>query len=382
MLEISPVVDWISIWIGAFVSLFVTVVVTLLYRWSKPAMERSKLYTDLRAKYFRKSTVTLLRVTTSAADSTLTKLGSSYEFPWITIAFGPFQQRDIDARYIDERRPYWVEVEKWHSELLARQTHSRNPNIYNSPGLRLTSFAVTRVGDEERPSLDLKFCNTDYYHNLVSDQRLDYQFENDDGVLTTLRRKYCGSHDLRMNPYPGNSCHFGVQLAVVTSDEKLIIPVRGNTAIAPGAIAPSVAEGALPATDIGPAGEYLPYLTAARGLREELGIAGETHTSWMSFGANPLTGQYGLVGLTRIDVEFAEVSELFKLSITKDQWENSKLYGVVFTPQGFAEFLEQHPDADWSPFALIAFTHALISTYGWRRVRQQVGHLSVRVARA
>lgn len=375
-------IDWVSIWIGAIVSILLTMALTLLYRWLRQPIRRSRFYTDIRARYFHRWTVTLLRVTTSTEDSTLTKLGKSYEFPWITVAFGPFQQRDIEARYTDEKRRYWPEVAKWHGELLARQDQNKKSNIYNSPGLRLVSFAVSRTGGEERPSLDLRFCNTDYYHNLVSDQRLDYDFENEDGTLTTLRRKYCAAHDLRKQPYGGNACHFGVQLAVVTRDELLVVPVRGDTAIAPGAIAPSVAEGALPATDIGPAGEYLPYLTAARGLREELGVGGETHTSWMSFGANPLTGQYGLVGLTRIDMDFQELKELFELAITKDQWENSKLHGVPFSPRGFAEFLEQRPRAEWSPFALIAFTHALISEYGWRRVRQQLGDISVRVARA
>lgn len=380
LLEVEMLIDWPSIWVGAVVSILLTAAATIVFRVTRRRFARSRLATEFRARYLQRSVRTILKVTSSDGDPAMTKLGSSFEFPWVTVAFGPFQNRDINAHYTSMQRQYWPEVDKWHAELLWRQSKLLNPSLYNSPGLRLVDFTVSRTGGEERPALGLKFCDTDYYHNIVSDQRLDFQFENDDGTLTTLRKKYCTYQDLRVRPFAGNACHFGVQLAVVTQDDQLIIPVRGNTAIAPHAVAPSVAEGALPASDIGPAGEYLPYLTATRGLREELGIADESRTSWLSFGANPLTGQYGLVGLTRVDATFEEVAELHRLAITKDQWENSMISGIPFTPEAFAQFLELEKDREWSPFALIAYTHSLISTYGWRRLRDQVGHISVKVS--
>lgn len=374
--------DWPSILIGAIVTIMLTAAIAASVRIFRTAAQRSKLYSSARSLVSNKSTTRLLRVTTSELDPAQTKVGKSFEFPWITVSFGPFRYADISAHYTSLEKSYWPEVNAWYQKLTERQSADTNSAIYNSPGLRLVSFSASRVGAEERPSLDLQFCDTDYYRNLVSDQRLDFKFENSDGTITTLRSKYCATEDLRVKPFSGNACHFGVQLAVVTSDSRLVIPLRGNTAIAPGTVSPSVAEGALPSADIGPAGQYLPHLTALRGLREELGIADEPFINWLSFGVNPITAQYGLVGLTHVDATFDEVSELFQLNIVKDQWENSTLSGVQFTPEGFAQFVEQRPELEWSPFALIAFTHALLAENPWRRVRNALGDVSVHVAQA
>lgn len=368
--------DWTTLTVGTIVTLVITALITLTIRSSARKLRRTAVYSKVRAQIFQRNTDRLLRITSSATNPERTVIGEKFSFPWITVAFGPFQDRDITGRYSAVERPYWPIVKEWYGKLVDRHGNDPSSGIYNSPGLRLVSFTASRSGAEERPSLILRFCDTNFFYNLVSDQRLDFQFEAADGVITTLREKYGNATDLRLAPYDGNACHFGIQLAVVTKDEKLVIPVRGNTAIARGAVSPSVAEGALPASDIGPVGEYLPNLTASRALREELGIPGEASTTWLSFGANPQTGQYGLVGITHVEETFSELGELFRLAITKDQWENSELYGIAFSPEGLAQFIRSKPDLQWSPFALIAFTHALIDSYGWRRVKNELGSVS------
>lgn len=367
---------------GALVSLAIAIIASVVVRRVRRRLDRSSTVARLRARK-RGDLVRIHTVEVAEAQACATRIGPSFEYAWVTVAYGPFPEESIEAKFSPVQGRHPKEVEDWYDQLVQARKSDGQGGPYNSPGLRLRAFDTgRRLGPEERVVLGLDFILTDYYRHLTSDQRLDMEFPTPQGVITTLRKKYFADHDLRSGPYPGVSCHFGIQLSVVTKDDKLIIPVRGvGTAVSSGLVAPSVGEGALPAADMGAQGWYLPRATVARGLREELGVHSFEEPTWLSLGANYLTGQFALVASVRIGQSFTDLRELHELDLPKDKWENARLFGILFSPESFAEFIQGHPDFVWSPFALAAFTHHLVHEFGIKRVSRAIGELSVPTGR-
>src|SRR5262249_43643701 len=129
-----------------------------------------------------------------------------------------------------------------------------------------------------------------------------------DGRAYTLRERYASEVDLRRAPVPEFATYWGVGLSVITADGLLLVTERGNTAVAPNAFSPSVAEIALRAADSTADGAPDHLGTARRGLLEELGVelAGDEVT-WLSLGANTYTCGYALIGRVNSNHTLSEV---------------------------------------------------------------------------
>jgi hypothetical protein len=199
---------------------------------------------------------------------------------------------------------------------------------------------------------------------LASDQRLD--------VLTTyggrtysLRERYASDATFRDHPVAQLASHWGVQLGVVTKDRFLVVPQRGNTAVEPYAFSPSVGEGAHRLRDSDASGAPNHTSIARRGLEEELGVGLlDTELRWLSFGCNPVTGQYTLVGRVDSRYSYEELVRRFSVGVSKDKWETRALNAVDFSPQAFVDFASTD-ERRFSPFALIAFVHCLVDEFGY-----------------
>ncbi len=369
--------EWRLMVYGALVSVPVTAIVVHGARQVRNRLLRTSVARTYRS--IRSGNLKALRsIERATNDPTSTLIGAMFTFPWVSIAYGPFRTGDIRAEVSQTRKRYKPEVESWRKGLLKQISSPGNSPFYNSEGLGLVRFETRlRAGAEERPTLNLQFVLTDFVASMASDQRLDLDFVDPELNVTTIRKKYFRDHDLRKAPYPGVSCHFGIQLAVITSDSKLIIPTRGDTMVSRGLVAPSVAEGALPTSDAPAVNSYDPNRTALRGLAEELGVLSDPPILWLSFGANWLTGQYALVGLCRLDESFEDVAQLHRAAVPRDNWENASIESVEFSPEGLRDYVIQHPKAQWSPFACVAFTHALVHEFGLKHVARCLGNLSI-----
>lgn len=110
-----------------------------------------------------------------------------------------------------------------------------------------------------------------------------------------------------------------------------------------------------------------PTRTAIRGIAEELEIdvqAEDIH--WISFGANTVLCEYGLIGWIRIAESWADLERRRQAGLPKDTWESARLYAVPMTPKALADFVRNHQP--WSPFALVALFHTLLAHFRWEEV--------------
>jgi hypothetical protein len=289
--------------------------------------------------------------------------------PWVVCAFGPWKRENIRCSYRSTALRKHPVVEQLYQELKAdfeKQARQGKAVPFNGLGYQLESFDVSgRTVPEEEPILRLSFRPTDYYHMLVTDHQLDVPIVIN-GQNTTLRKEFAANVDLKVRPVPEFATHFGIALMVVTSDSWTFFAERGNTAVDAFTFFPSVAEGACRPVDQGPAGAVDPYRTAIRGASEELGIElAPEQIEFVSFGANAVLCEYGLIGIAHTSLTVEQVLAARSLGIPKDRWENIALHPVRFDPESIAGFIATHKP--WSPFAVVAAVHALTYEFGWER---------------
>ncbi len=196
-------------------------------------------------------------------------------FPWVVAAYGPYRHDHIESYFHPEQPSYPPEVEEGFEALkqdIARRADAGEDVPYDSDDFKLVRFHVSsRTRRLEEPKLVLHFAPTTYYRMLATDQRLDVPMTHG-GRTFTLRERYAGGVDLRVSPVAELATHWGVGLAVVTADHLLLVSERGNTAVDPHILFPSVAEGATRAKDSGDSGAPDHFSTSRRGLEVEPGI--------------------------------------------------------------------------------------------------------------
>lgn len=295
-----------------------------------------------------------------------TQIGAVW-FPWVVAGYGPYRHELIESFFHSGEPGYPDEVEEAfrtvHEDVRLRSLRGEEVP-YDSDDYKLIRFHVSsRTHRDEEPKLVLHFAPTTYYRMLATDQRLDIPHTSG-GRTSTLRERYAGDVDLRVAPVPEFATHWGVGLSVITADGRLLISERGNTAVDPHVMFPSVAEGATRAKDGREDGTPDHFSTAARGMIEELGVSLEpAELTWLSFGANSFLCEYGLVG--RVDSTFTadQIEQRRAAGAAKDSWETRRLHAVDFVPEDVVEFCS-HPERRFSAFAMIAIVHALMSEYG------------------
>lgn len=233
--------------------------------------------------------------------------------------------------------------------------------IWNGKRYYLRSFNITREYDEEQPKLIFSFGPSEYLNFLATSLSLDREIEFE-GKNTTLRKLYLENYDPWGAPIPFLAHSFGINLAVITSDNYLLLAQRSSHVKSRPLIwNVAVNEGLQRPADKNSIGNPDFYKAAIRGVYEELGITlSEDLPLFLSFGLDWELYQYGLLGRVRLNLTYKEVNECRELN-SKDKWEG-KLYAIPFTLKHFADFVRHN--ASWSPAGLVCVIHSLMADEG------------------
>lgn len=310
-----------------------------------------------------------------------TWLGSVW-FPWVVAGVGPYAPQDIEAHWHPEEPGFPSDIEAAFQEICA-DIHAREARgeevPYDGEDYKLSGFAVSsRRGRYEAPRLILHFKPTTYYRMLATDQRLDVPITAG-GRTYTLRERYAGDVDLRVNPVPEMATHWGVGLAVITADRQLLVAERGNTAVDPFIYFPAVAEGATRGMDAASNGAPDQFKVASRGVLEELGVPlSPDELTWLSFGANSYLCEFGLIGRVDSTYTYDQIERRRALGAARDSWETRRLHALEFDPKAVAEFCSD-PMRRFSAFALITLAHTLMHEFGVERTEQAFSDARIQV---
>lgn len=299
--------------------------------------------------------------------------------PWVAVSYGPYMAEQIEAHYSADEPAYPPEIEaqlRTIHEDIGRRTEAGEEVPYGSDNFKLMGFEALRGGGLELPRLVLRFGPTTYFRMLTTNQRLDVPMAADGGTFT-LRERYAAAVDLRRAPVLEFATYWGVGLSVVTADGLLLVTERGNTAVAPNAYSPSVAEIALRSADSTADGAPDHARTARRGLREELGIElGPDEITWLSLGANSYTCGYALIGRVNTRHMLSEIESRHSVGAAKDSWETRRIHAVEFNPVAVARFCSQARHR-FAPITVAAIMHALYHEYGVTRTRAAFADVSM-----
>jgi hypothetical protein len=250
------------------------------------------------------------------------------------------------------------------------------PFKWNGGTYSLDRFVISRDKEEEYLVLELFFKPSDYYTFLATNMSLDEE---------PLRAKYLREVDwLKPVKYFSNS--FGINLAVITSDQQIIISQRSIfVGSRPSEYNISANEAISRSLDRGVDG-YAPdnYRCASRGLVEELGLSEPKEFSssdiiFLSFGVDTRYAQWGLLGMVKVDKTAVEILE-WRTTGVKDKWENNKIHFVKFDLDFIVPFVLSH--SPWAPGGLACLYHTLVHEFGRHKVDRAIKKHSPRVSQS
>jgi len=240
------------------------------------------------------------------------------------------------------------------------------PGVWNAEKLALRKVEVSRVGNLEAPSLTLHYGTTDYAAFQVVASAWEEQFRQglDGGELT--------GEEL-LDVLPGLSHSFGVNLTVETADDQLILTRRSaKTAGGKNLRHISVNEG-MALVDVDPRTDLPdPYLTALRGISEELGVDLpdepdiRSRITFHSLVCDVSRYEWALLGhvdLTQTEWTNAAFVHARKLGMGPDDWESSSLEFIPMTKAAIEDALRS--DHDWVGHGYVALV--LSSVHRLRR---------------
>ncbi|MFN8529913.1 MAG: toll/interleukin-1 receptor domain-containing protein [Anaerolineae bacterium] len=169
----------------------------------------------------------------------------------------PYLPQNIHTHYIDTPLDLPAEFAARRAHIEERETSRAKIGLqsaWNGGLYYLQSVNVGRHGTEEDPIIDMWFGPTDYFTFLATNALLLDQEDSDTAAL--IERYFVDADWNTPIRYFSNS--FGINLAVITSDQKVILAQRSNNvASRPGAIGVSINEGLSrpidqPNPDLGP----------------------------------------------------------------------------------------------------------------------------------
>jgi len=248
---------------------------------------------------------------------------------------------------------------------------------YNGPRYAISQIGFHRSSDRlETNTCHLNLKHSDYFNFLATGGSLDHTLP--DG--TTVRRKYYAGIDPRNITRDFLFHSFGVNLAVITSDERLIVVQRSESVdILPDVLNSSVDEGLSRDLDVAPDRSVSVKNVGRRGLREELGLDADTIQEYRltSVGYSRHWCQYGALGHVILEIPWRDVAKAlcfskdasFEIGRADDVGEGTvkaakySVFAVPNSPGEFARFLREHgkPMTSW---ALTCFLTSFLAT-GW-----------------
>ncbi|EFC85931.1 hypothetical protein FrEUN1fDRAFT_0908 [Parafrankia sp. EUN1f] len=263
------------------------------------------------------------------------------------------------------------ELAEWREEIEAEQARRRNEGLthfWNGLRYAVAGFSVTRVGVDEEPEIFLRLKNADYFTFLAA-QQLDREFR--DG--STPRSRYLDPEDPQNAP-DFMCCSFGVNVAVVSADNKAIF-ARRSAQVGSGALLWNSSVNEAISRSLDSQGRKPPNLfdVARRGISEELAIhSNEYGLELLAISIDVNKQQWGalfLASLNRLSAH--EVVERRSRGVP-DKWENTALDYEEFQIDPVIKYLLR-PDRinDWATSAAPLFYLSLVRRFGRASVEQR-----------
>ncbi|MHC6594243.1 hypothetical protein [Arthrobacter sp. C152] len=223
------------------------------------------------------------------------------------------------------------------------------PEAWNAEKFALRRIRVSRTGNHEEPTIDLGYAVTDYAAFQVVAGAWERHYKNLDGVIQDLR-----ADDL-WDVLPGLSNSFGVNLTLETADDHLLLARRSDKANSARNLRHVAVNEGMSLEDIDPRTDLPdPYLTAVRGIEEELGIdlaeepGARGRITFHSLVCDVTRYEWALLGhvdLRQTKWTNAAIQGARKLGAAPDDWESNKLAFVPFDAKSIEAVLED--DSDW-----------------------------------
>ncbi|MCA1606356.1 MAG: hypothetical protein LC775_12990 [Acidobacteria bacterium] len=265
------------------------------------------------------------------------------------------------------------EFAEWRREIAIAQQERINtvgePEFWN--GLRYAVAGVKRSREyrHEEPRVTFRLQHTDYYTFLAA-QQLDRPLS--DG--TTLRQRYVDGRDVADVP-AFLACSFGVNVAVITKDDRLVITLRSeDLGSGRNQWNSSANEGLSREIDSSGRSEPNLFRVAERGLREELALEyGEYDIALLGFAVDTERHQWAALFSAELrSLTAPELRERHSRGIS-DRWEHKVLEYVTFEPQTVIRYLLT-PDRieSWAPCAPVLFYFSLVYHFGHQEVEKAV----------
>lgn len=238
--------------------------------------------------------------------------------------------------------------------------------IFNGQVFALSHFRHVRGANLEEPGLHLALRQSDYVHQRATGEMFQALSADDveieiDGVVSS----------------PGSagtfSATFGAPVTVVTADGQIVWLKRSMaTAVNPGRFTCTTAEG-INRDDIR-SGVPDPYLCAARGLHEELGIrldaAELKHIRFIGLVLDLDWWEWTLIGVLRLadlsehSLDARVLMQYFSSARAKDKWETGQPAFCAFEPRPVARFIRDNPVTN---YAAVSASLALMADPRFRR---------------
>ncbi|GGY25672.1 hypothetical protein [Streptomyces omiyaensis] len=277
----------------------------------------------------------------------------------------PIAPEAVHVRVMDGEVELPAELAPWRAEIEAEEARAsaageRRP-VWNGERYAVEAVEVTRTPPDEASEVHLRLRPTDYYTFLAA-QQLDRRLP--DG--STPRGRWLDP-DAPLTAPAFLQCSFGVNVAVVTSDDLLVINRRGDgVRTAPGLWNSSVNEGLARPTDS--AGRHAPDLhaVARRGMREELSLEPHEFTlSLLAFVLDVDARMWSAHFYARLTGMTGEELRARTGRGVADRWEHSATEYVPFRTADVARhLLAPERRHRWAPLAPALFHLALVHVHG------------------
>jgi hypothetical protein len=292
----------------------------------------------------------------------------------------PLQPRYLRADLIEEYVTLPRDLDALRGEArktLEERAKNVRADVWNAERFSLVRLSPTRYGRTEQMGVIFEFKLTDYAAFLAITLKADEHglVKDEAGNPTTIREKYFPRFDPeRPNPYLTHS--FGINLAVITQDQKIILTQRNafvtnqrNCYHIP------VNEGMQFPQDMDEYARPSFTRTAIRGLWEELGIDCEAlgvrtkGIEFLSFGALAKANQYALLGRVKLPLSAREVEQAYYM-LAKDRGMETRheLYAVDYLPDSILEFVNLHQP--WTHNGLATLYYTMVRQWGYWETKQ------------
>jgi hypothetical protein len=256
------------------------------------------------------------------------------------------------------------ELSEWRDDIAREQARRKSAGddyAWNGACYAVDDLIVSRVGPQEQPEVTLVLKYSDYFTFLAT-QQLDRRFPGG----ATPRSRYLESRELSQVPDFMRSC-FGLNIAVVTSDDWLLVSRRSNRVVTgKGQWNSSANEGLSRDKD---SVDGLPpdlFEAAARGVREELQLSSDRYDlHLLAFHVVTSLSQWGALFLAQLkDLRRDGLRDHLSRGV-EDGWEHPEFDFVSFDPESAIRYmLRAERIGEWAPAAPVLIYLSLVKAFG------------------